>query len=186
MGKDVADTKSKEIGGSFKLNFGTYEQAKKWIGKSTKIAFGDVPVNKSMIQYYCTSIQDGNLSYWNDDFAKEYWGGCIAPPGMLQTWTIPFQWRPDGAKAISTMAFEVPLPGDKLINVSTEFEFLSPVREGDFINMQDTLAELSELKTTKIGRGYFITTVAEYRNQRGCCLARNTNILFRYEALKDG
>ncbi len=86
-------------------------------------------------------------------------------------------------RQMHVMAAKVPLPGDKPINVTTEFEYFLPVREGDVMNMTDTLVSISEEKTTKIGTGHFITAVGEYRNQRGELVARSTNVLFRYRAV---
>lgn len=165
------------------LNIGTYDEAMTWIGRSLDTAFGDVAVTEAMIQYYCSAMQDGNRSYWDRDFADAHWGGPIAPPGMLQTWIIPLQWRPEGARTVSAMAVKVPLPGDKPINVSTEFEYFKPVRVGDILNVTDRLLDISAEKTTKIGTGHFVTTRAEYRNQRGELLATNTNVFFRYRAI---
>ncbi len=164
------------------LNFGTYEEAKTWIGRSTDVCFGEVEVNVPMVRTYCAAMEDANQSYWDADFAAAHWGGAIAPPAMLQTWTIPMQWRPDGRRTVSVMAAKVPLPGDKPINVTTEFEYFRPAYAGDIVNMVDRLIDISEEKTTRIGTGHFITTVGEFRNQRGELLARSTNILFRYKA----
>jgi acyl dehydratase len=164
------------------LNIGTYEEALTWIGRSLDTAFGEVEVNAAMIQYYCSAMQDANPTYWDRDFAALHWGGQIAPPGMLQTWIIPLQWRPEGSRTVSAMAVKVPLPGDKPINVSTEFEYFGHVRVGDVLNVTDKLLDISKEKTTKLGTGHFITTVAEYRNQRGELLATNTNVFFRYRA----
>lgn len=164
------------------LNFGTYEEALAWIGRSTEPAVAEFPVNVPMIRYYCSAVEDGNRSYWDDDFAREQWGAPVAPPGMLQTWTIPMQWKPEGRSTISVMAAKVPLPGDKPINVTTDFEFFDAVREGDRLTMTDRLVEISEEKTTRVGTGHFITSITEYRNQAGTLLARSTNTLFRYRS----
>ncbi len=181
MSSDQPATPRDESG--MNLNFGTYEEALGWIGRSTDTCFGEVSVNEAMIRYYASSIEDGNASYWDREFADACWGGAVAPPGMLQTWTIPMQWRPDGKRAVATMAAKVPLPGEKPINVTTEFEYFLPLREGDVVNMRDTLVAITPEKTTKIGTGHFITTVGEYRNQRGELVARSTNVLFRYRAV---
>ncbi len=164
------------------MNFGSYEEAKSWLGRSTAPTAGDVPVNVPMIRLYCSAMQDGNPTYWDDDFAAQYWGGPIAPPGMLQTWTIPLQWRPGGTRTVAVMAAMVPLPGDKPINVSTEIEYFEPIRAGDIVTMTDRLIDISEEKATRIGVGHFITTIADYRNQRGELLARGTNVFFRYRS----
>lgn len=167
------------------LNIGTYEEGLSWIGRSLDTAFGEVEVNAAMIQYYCSAMQDANPSYWDRSVANAHWGGEIAPPGMLQTWIIPMQWRPEGARSVSAMAVRVPLPGDKPINVSTEFEYFKPVRVGDILNVTDRLIAITPEKTTRIGTGHFVTTVAEYRNQRGELLATNTNVFFRYRSASD-
>ena len=164
------------------LNIGTYEEGLSWIGRSLDTAFGDVEVNVPMIQYYCSAMQDANPGYWDREFADAEFGGPIAPPGMLQTWIIPLQWRPEGSRTVSAMAVRVPLPGDKPINVSTEFEYFKHVRAGDILNVTDRLLDISKEKTTKIGTGHFVTTRAEYRNQRGELVATNTNVFFRYRA----
>ncbi|MFA7584770.1 MAG: MaoC family dehydratase N-terminal domain-containing protein [Novosphingobium sp.] len=164
------------------LAFGTYEQALTWIGRTTQANIGEVPVNAPMIQLYCSAVQDANPAYWDKDFAAQHWGGAIAPPGMLQTWTIPMQWRPEGRRTIAVMAALVPLPGDKPINVSTEFEYFEPVREGMIVTMTDRLEAISPEKTTRVGTGHFITSVSEYHDQHGTLLARATNVLFRYKA----
>jgi hypothetical protein len=164
------------------LTFGTYEEALTWIGRTTEANIGEVPVNGPMIKIYCAAVQDANQSYWDEAFAQQHWGGVVAPPGMLQTWTIPMQWRPEGRRTISVMAAKVPLPGDKPINVSTEFEFFEPVREGMVLIMTDRLEAISPEKTTKVGTGHFITSVSEYRDQLGTLLARSTNVLYRYKA----
>ncbi|AXB80198.1 MaoC family dehydratase N-terminal domain-containing protein [Novosphingobium sp. P6W] len=164
------------------LNFGTYEEALEWIGRSTEPTEGEFAVNVPMIRYYCSAIEDANASYWDADFAQDNWGGPVAPPGMLQTWTIPMQWKPEGRSTVSVMAAKVPLPGDKPINVTTDFEFFEPVREGDRLTMTDRLVAISEEKTTRVGTGHFITSITEYRNQAGSLLARSTNTLFRYKS----
>ena len=59
------------------------------------------------------------------------------------------------------------------------------VRRGLYLDrpLDHDLVSISEEKTTKIGTGHFITTVGEYRNQRGELVARSTNVLFRYRAV---
>jgi acyl dehydratase len=164
------------------LKFGTIEQARAMLGQSSPLRVAEFEVNLPMIQYYCAAVQDPNPAYWDADVAGEIWGGIIAPPGMLQTWLLPLPWRPDGKQDFTSMITLVPLPGEKPINVSTEFRFFEPVFVGDRLSMSDRLTELSEAKTTRLGTGYFLTTEAEIRNQHGRLVATSTNVLFRYQA----
>jgi acyl dehydratase len=164
------------------LKFGTIEQARAMLGESSPLRVAEFEVNLPMIQYYCAAVQDPNPAYWDPDVAAEIWGGIIAPPGMLQTWLLPLPWRPEGKQDFTSMITLVPLPGEKPINVSTEFRFFEPVFVGDRLSMSDRLTDLSEEKTTRLGTGYFLTTEAEIRNQHGRLVATSTNVLFRYQA----
>jgi acyl dehydratase len=164
------------------LIFGAVEDGRALIGAYSPERVGEIEVSLAMIQYYCSAMQDDNPAYWSEVFAEATWDGWTAPPGMLQTWLIPLQWRPEGRQYMTTMVTGTPLPGDKPVNVSTEFEYFTPVRVGDRLTMKDRLIDISDEKTTRVGTGHFITTRAEYHNQRGEMVARDTNILFRYRS----
>src|SRR5687767_14022717 len=97
-----------------------------------------------MGQMFAAVLEDGNPSYWDEAFASETWGGLLMPPGMLQSWTLPLPWTPAGGKGeLRNIATEVPLPGDKPINVSTDVRFFVPVRAGDRLRQTATLESLS-------------------------------------------
>jgi acyl dehydratase len=160
--------------------FGTYEQALQMIGAKSEVFFADVEVSWPMIKYYCALVEDANPSYWDKEWAQKQWHGLIAPPGMLQVWMRPLQWKPGGAEHQQSLADSIPLPGDTLINVSTEAEFIRPIRLGDHLNRVDEVVAISPEKTTRLGTGHFVTTVNTYRNQHGEVVARNTNQLFRF------
>jgi acyl dehydratase len=78
------------------------------------------------------------------------------------------------------LATQVPLPGDTLINVSTETEFIRPIRAGERLNVTDEVADVTPEKQTRLGKGHFITTVATFRNEKGAVVAKNTNVMFRF------
>ena len=162
------------------FTYGTYEQALAMIGATSEVRFADVEVNWAMIRQYCGLVEDANPTYWDADYAASRYGGMIAPPGMLQVWMMRAQWKPGGVEPGPSLADSIPLPGDTLINVGTEAEFLRPVRVGDVLSVVDEVTAITPEKTTRLGRGHFVTTVATYRNQRGEVVARNTNQLFRF------
>jgi acyl dehydratase len=164
----------------FDLKFGTYEQAKAMIGVKSEVYFSDVEVNVPMIKYYAAHLEDGNPSYWDEDFATQAWGGFVSPPGMLMSWLMPIPWKPGGKAAAPLLATQVPLPGDTLINVSTETEFFRPIRAGERLNVTDEVADVTPQKQTRLGKGHFITTVATFRNEKGEIVAKNTNVMFRF------
>lgn len=164
------------------LAFGAYEDAVKMIGARGGVSFGDIDVNTPMIQYYAAMLEDPNPSYWDPAFAEEHWGGVVSPPGMLMTWSMRIPWSPNPPANEESLMTKVPLPGDTVINVETETEFLAPVYVGDRLNTVDQLVEISAEKTTRLGTGHFITTLATSRNQRGEIVGTNKNVLFRFKA----
>ncbi len=154
------------------------------IGFAAEPRVAELAVEAGMTRYYASSLEDGNPSYWDEDFATEYWGGLIAPPGMIQSWGIKLPWRPDGPGAAPALVSMVPLPGDKPINISTDVEYFQPVKVGDLLTVHDSVVDVSDEKQTAVGRGHFLTTQSEYRNQKGECVARVINILLRYTAVE--
>ena len=48
------------------------------------------PVNQPMIRHWAAAFEDTNPVYTDPEFAAESrFGGIVAPPVMLQTWTMP-------------------------------------------------------------------------------------------------
>lgn len=169
----------------FLVTIGTEEEARKMIGSHSEPWEGELEVNLPMIRYYCSSVQDGNSSYWDEDFAQRQWGGFISPPAMLFSWLLPLGWHPYPTAELEPMAMKVPLPGSSPINISSDTEFLQPVRVGDRLSFIEQLLDISPEKTNPLGVGHFITTVGEYRNQHDELVARETNILFRFTPHSD-
>jgi acyl dehydratase len=166
----------------FDLPVGTYEEARAWIGRSSGFRLCEDEVNHASIKYFCSLVEDANPAYWDETWAREHWGGILSPPGMLFVWSMPLPWRPGGARGPATLATQVPLPGDTVINVSTDSEFLHPVRVGDRLGFEERVVEVSPEKRTSLGPGHFVTTEFEYRNQAGRVVALHRNVLFRFRA----
>ena len=48
------------------------------------------PVNVPMIRHWVDALDDRNPVYLDDDFAQStHFGGIVAPPAMLQAWSMP-------------------------------------------------------------------------------------------------
>ena len=80
------------------------------------------------------------------------------------------------------LATRVPLPGDTIINISTDSEFFRPMKAGDRLTVEEEVVDITPEKRTRIGIGHFITTQSTFRNQHGELAARNRNVLFRFTA----
>jgi hypothetical protein len=171
------------------LPIGTYEQALAMVGTQSQPRRAEGPVNVAMIRCFCASTEDANPGYWDDAFAKQQWGAIISPPAMLVHWLFPPPWRPGqptgGSLAPEVLGTLVPLPGDTVINVSVDYEYRRQIRVGDHLAMVEELIAVSPEKTTWLGRGHFVTTLATYRDQHDKIVATETNTLFRYTRAAD-
>ncbi len=165
---------------------GTYEEARLWIGRKSPVRVCENVVDWSQIKAYCAAVEDANPIYWDETVARDLRGGITAPPGMLLVWSMELPWRPGGPRAANFFALEVPLPGDTLINVSTESEFFRPMRLGDQLRIQEEVESISSEKHTALGVGHFITTLAVFHNQDDQLVATNRNVLFRFRADGEG
>lgn len=170
-----------QIKDPFPLTFGTYQDALKLLGKQGDCTIAEFSVTWEMIKVYCSLTEDGNPSYWDKDYADKQWGGIIAPPGLLLAWCMPLQWHPEKELKPYFIALRVPLPGDTIINTATTTEFHRQLFLGDRVSVQDKLIQISEEKETRLGVGHFLTTEAEFKNQKDELVAVQTNNLFRYK-----
>ena len=134
-------------------------------------------VNVPMIRHWVDALDDRNPIYLDEDAARANgWPGIVAPPAMLQTWTMA---RPKiegiaerggtatettGENPISTLA-AAGFSGTLATN--SELEFDRYLRPGDLLTSEGIFESISEQKTTGLGRGYFVTWVTTYRDQRG-------------------
>lgn len=163
------------------MHFGTVDEARALIGVAQPAKVGQVPVDLAMIRLFCGMVEDGNRSYWDDEFARQSWGGVPSPPALLFTWVLPLPWNPATPFREGPLCVRVPLPGTHLANVKQGAEFFARVMVGDRLSMVETLTSLSEEKSTRLGRGHFITTRGEFtRNGDPAVVAVLTNTLFRY------
>ena len=130
------------------------------------------PVNVPMIRHWVDALDDRNPVYLDEELAATTrFGGIVAPPAMLQTWTFP-RLRIEGiAKqggARGEMNPDSPIPAlDEAgyvgaLATNSEFEFVRYVRPGDHLHLTSELESISDRKTTAMGKGYFVTWVTTY------------------------
>jgi len=167
---------------ALKLSFGTYEEARAWIGRKTEPRLCEDEINWPAIKYFCSLVQDANPNYWDEAAARSRFGAVVSPPGMLMVWQMRRRWSPSGPVEDPILATKVPLPGDTIINISTDSEFFRPMKLGDRLTVEEEIVDVSAEKRTRIGAGHFITTLSVFHNQDGELVARNRNVLFRFIA----
>jgi len=130
---------------------------------------GEFPVERGYVYTSCSSVENGNPLFWDDDVAQEITNGPIAPPTMISVWFRPHQWSPGRTEpAVPLQAhfdlkriFELP----EAVMTDNTIVFHEPVRPGDRLRTRQILRSVSEPKTTKLGTGRFWVIEVEYLNQ---------------------
>ena len=139
------------------------------------------PVNQPMIRHWAAAFEDHNPIYTDPERAvSSRFGGIVAPPMMLQTWTMPTP-KITGIAARGGSPVEQtssPLAGlDEAGFIATlatnsEFEIVRYLRLGEVITSTTEIESVSDEKQTRIGRGHFITWVTTYQDERGEVVGR--------------
>ena len=129
-------------------------------------------VNVPMIRHWVDALDDRNPVYLDDEFAATTrFGGIVAPPAMLQTWTMPrprIEGIAERGGAPDQMGSDNPVAVlDEAGYVGTlatnsELEFVRYLRPGDHLHLTIELESISDRKTTALGQGYFVTWVTTY------------------------
>lgn len=161
---------------------GSEEEGLSWVGHVRPRRPCEDVINHAQIKNFCSLVQDASAWYWDVEAATARWGGILAPPGMLMVWSMPLAWQPDGSPPPASMATQVPLPGDTLINVATDTEFHRPAIVGDQLFMEEEVTGVSRHKRTALGTGHFVVTTMRYFNQRDELVATHVNTLFRFSS----
>jgi acyl dehydratase len=164
----------------YEFAFGTYDDALAMVGTRTPPRYAGTAVSGARIQHFASMVRDPNPSYWDDAFAREVWGGLVAPPAMLMGWLIPPPWLPTGEPPKPSIAIRVPLPGTSFINASNEVEFPTAIIEGDRLHVVEEVVSVSAEKNTRLGAGHFVETRDEFHRADGTLVAINLNTLFRF------
>ncbi len=118
---------------------------------------GRDPVNEPMIRHWCEAMGDTNPAYTGPD--------AIAPPTMLQAWTMAgLTRRPERTAAYDELLRLLDESGyDAVVATDCEQEYPRPLRPGDEITFDSVIESVSGLKTTKLGAGHFVTTRTDIR-----------------------
>lgn len=134
------------------------------------------PVNQPMIRHWAAAFEDENPIYTDPQrAAASRFGAIVAPPMMLQTWTMPTPKITGIAeRGGSPVEFsDNPLSGldaegyIATLATNSEFEIYRYLTLGEVITSTMEIESVSEEKQTRIGRGHFITWVTTYRDEAG-------------------
>lgn len=119
------------------------------------------PVNLPIIENWVEAIGDTNPVYTDADFAAaSVHGGLVAPPAMVQVWTMQGQRR-DGYRTDPTglMVSALNEAGyTSVVATNSDQVYHRYLRHGERLTVRTSLVELIGPKRTALGEGWFFTT----------------------------
>jgi hypothetical protein len=165
------------------------EEVKGWIDQVRYESEGEFEIERGYFHTTCASAENGNPLFWDDEVAEELTNGPIAPPTMLSVWFRPHYWEPGRSEAPLPWKIHFDLKRDldlpEAVATDSEVAYGEPVRPGDVIRTREILRSVSEVKTTKLGKGRFWVIDAECANQRGEWVGTETMTGFGYKTRKE-
>ncbi len=148
------------------------------------------PVNQAMIRHWAAALEDHNPVYTDPAFAAaSRFGGIVAPPLMLQTWTML-------TPKITGIAERGGSPTDGVHNpltplddagfiatlaTNSEFEIVRYLHLGEVVTSTMVMESISDKKQTRLGPGHFITWVTTFRDERGAVVGRQTFRILKFK-----
>jgi CubicO group peptidase (beta-lactamase class C family) len=135
------------------------------------------PVNQPMIRHWAAAFEDHNPVYTDvDAAARSRFGGIVAPPLMLQTWTMATPTitgirerggspQEGGRAGVLVLLDEAGFVGT--LATDSEFDILRYLRPDDIVSAATVLEAVSDEKTTRLGPGRFVTWLTTYTDGAG-------------------
>src|SRR5215472_11293180 len=148
------------------------------------------PVNQPMIRHWAAALEDHNPVYTDPALAAaSRFGGIVAPPLMLQTWTMPTPKVSGIAERGGSPTEGVQNPLTALdeagfiatLATNSEVEIVRYLRLGEVITSATVIESVSDKKQTRLGPGHFVTWVTTYRDEQGEVVGRQ---MFRFLKFK--
>ncbi|MFN8543405.1 MAG: MaoC family dehydratase N-terminal domain-containing protein [Candidatus Binatia bacterium] len=156
-----------------------YARIAPFVGASSEWHDGHDEVSESDIRHWCEVMQDPNPLYTDEAYATQSrYGGLIAPPVMVQTWSLdpmkaaldrfvrndpPFKEDPHNQLfgAIDAMGYH------GVVATAQSQEYLRPVRPGDMLRSRITVGNVSRYDHyTRMGVGRYVDLIYTFINQR--------------------
>jgi uncharacterized protein len=144
-------------------------------------------VNQAMIRHWCDAMDDANPVYTDPEAAAaSIHGGIVAPPTMLQAWTMrglkpPPKTGPNAQdelwKIFDAAGFT------SIVAVNCDQEYARYLRPGDVLTHSIVIEDITEEKKTALGEGHFITQRHTFRDESGETVG---TMLFRLFKFKPG
>lgn len=154
------------------------EEARKLIGSETETVQGRYPVEYDPIRRYCHMNDDTNPLFLDPQYARQTsHGEVVCPPLLVGNFAGPGIWPP--ARDLPALP-PIPSPGDRNINLTTEYEFFKPVKVGDHLSIKSRIADVY-IKSIRLDpKAFWTKTERIITNQDGEVVAVATNLGVRH------
>jgi acyl dehydratase len=151
------------------------------------------PVNQPMIRHWAAAFEDANPVYVDPEAAAaSRHGQIVAPPLMLQTWTMatplltgigerggsPVPSEDHGPTAITTLddaGFTATLASN------SEFEIERYLHLGEVVTATTVIEEISDEKQTRLGPGHFVTWITTWTDEAGEVVGRQRFRILKFK-----
>lgn len=150
-------------------------------------------VNVPMIRHFVEAVGDDNPIYLDDEAARAAGrDGVVAPPAMLQAWTMrglkrhlaALAGRSAGGPSAQDEALAL-LAGagfTSVVATNCEQEYVRELRLGDVVTCEAAIESISGEKRTALGRGHFLTSLQRYVDDAGELVATMRFRILLYRA----
>lgn len=164
----------------------TTERLQSLIGIESEVTKGTDEVCRPMIRHYCEVMEDANPLYHDEAYAKESrYGEIIAPPTQVQVYTMRPLW-PKVERKKNAMESLVELLKEhgysSIVATEQVQEYFAPMKMGDEISYTISVKDISPLKQTARGPGYFSTFLYKFINQRNEVVCMQSFTILSYKA----
>ena len=121
------------------------------------------PVNMAAIRNWTDAIGDANPLYTDAGYAAgTAHGGLVAPPAMVQVWTMPGLQLPasdGGPDPLGQMMTALDAAGfTSVVATNCDQTYNRYLRHGELLSLRAELADVTGPKRTALGEGWFVTT----------------------------
>lgn len=143
-------------------------------------------VSRVQVWQWCSAMGDNNPLYLDEAYRSAAgFEHVVAPPAMMQMWTmrdVNDNYAPGSTDAPPYEVFDLLKEHGVLGNVAVSYDitFHRLLEEGDRAHHYTTIANISDLKKTALGEGYFVTERAEFLDQNEQLFAEAFITYFQY------
>lgn len=140
-------------------------EARRAVGQPpVRVAVAPYPVDRAMIAHWCRALGDHNPVYLDDAVARTTpYGGIIAPPAMLGSWTMDASAGASGSTRDTVLGALQAAGLTAVVATDYEQEYQRPLRPGDVVAEDIAVEDVSDPKQTRLGEGCFVTVRHDYR-----------------------